>query len=160
MPEPVKLTRKENILQTVKYFAFAASAGLIQEGSFFLFTALHTFSSLENPYWPRYLISLALSVVWNFTFNRHFTFQSANNIPIAMLKVLGYYAVFTPLSLWWGSALTNGQPDTVHYIVQVSTLAINGITEFLFMRFVVFRGSINTNKLAQKKQGEKEQNSV
>jgi len=141
---PVKLMFKDHLKQTVKYFAFAASAGVIQEGTFFLFMWLNAFSFMENPYWPRYLISLVLAVTWNFTFNRRFTYKSANNIPVAMLKILGYYAVFTPLSLWLGVVLTNGQPDSVHSIVQVSTFAFNGITEFIFMRFVVFRGSINT----------------
>ena len=150
MPEPIKLSRKENITQSLKFLLFSISAGVIQELSFVLLTQLHTFSFLENPYWPRYIISLALSVVWNFTFNRRFTFKSAANVPVAMLKVLAFYAVFTPLSALWGTALTNGRPDWVHYAVQIGTMGVNLVTEFLYQRFVVFRGSINTNDLAKK----------
>jgi len=147
---PAKLTFKDHLKQTVKYFAFAASAGVIQEGTFFLMMWLGAFGFMENPYWPRYLISLVLAVTWNFTFNRRFTYKSANNIPIAMLKILAYYAVFIPLSLWVGVVLTNGQPDSVHSIVQVSTFAFNGMTEFILMRFFVFGKSINTSQHAQK----------
>jgi len=150
MPEPIKLSKKENLLTGVKFLLFSISAGVIQELSFILLTQLGTFPSLENPYWPRYLISLALSVVWNFTFNRRFTFKSASNIPVAMLKVLAFYAVFTPLSAWWGDALTNGRPNWVHYVVQIGTMGVNLVTEFLYQRFFVFGKSINTNELAKK----------
>ena len=149
MNEPSK---KENIATGVKFLLFSISAGVIQELSFVLLTGLGSFSSMENPYWPRYLISLVLSVVWNFTFNRRFTFKSAGNVPVAMLKVLAFYAVFTPLSAWWGDALTRGRPEWVHYAVQVGTMGVNLVTEFLYQRFFVFGKSINTNKLAKKKE--------
>ena len=83
-----------------------------------------------------------LSIIWNFTFNRKFTFKSAKNVPIAMLLVLAYYCVFTPLSIWWGIALTNiGWNE---YLVLFITMVINLITEFLWTRFVVYKDSINT----------------
>lgn len=136
--EQVHLTKKENILQGVKFFLFSISAGAIQMVSFTLLNELIKWS-----YWPSYLIALTLSVLWNFTFNRKFTFKSAANVPIAMLKVAAYYCVFTPLSTWWGDALTGiGWNE---YIVLICTMAINLITEFTFCRFVVYRNSINTN---------------
>ncbi|MDR3313601.1 MAG: hypothetical protein LBS96_03990 [Oscillospiraceae bacterium] len=153
---PVKLTRKQNALQTVKYFCFTASAGAIQEISFLLLLKCNTFSSLGNSYWPRYLISLTLSVLWNFTFNRKYTFKSIANVPVAMLKVLGYYCVFTPLSIWWGNALTAGRPDWVQVAVQVGTMLLNAVTEFLFYRFVVYRNSINTSVSGQKEEAQKQ----
>jgi len=160
MPEstaPAKLTTKENILIGLKFLLFSASAGVIQFGSFTLLTALNTFSSMENPYWPRHLISLMLSVVWLFTFNRRFTFKSANNVPVAMLKTLAFYAVFTPLSTLCMNALTKGRPEWVGYVAEVGMMAANFFSEFVYQRFFVFGKSINTNSLA-KKDREKGQN--
>ena len=132
-----KMTKKQNIIQVIKFALFSASAGIIQLVSF---TLLFEVANLNNT--VSYIISLSLSVLWNFTFNRKFTFKSANNVPIAMLKVFGYYCVFTPLSIWWGVALTNiGWNE---YLVLAFTMAINLSTEFLFNRFVVFGKYINT----------------
>lgn len=139
--EAVRLTKKENAIQLIKFVAFSISAGVIQIISF---TAMNELSHM--PYWPSYLIALILSIVYNFTVNRRFTFKSANNVPIAMMKVFGYYLVFTPLSTWWGEALT--QAGWNEYLVLLGTMAINLGTEFLFARFVVYRNSINTNDLA------------
>ena len=156
MPEPaapVKLSKKENILIGLKFLLFSASAGVIQFGSFTLLTALNTFSFMENPYWPRHLISLLLSVIWMFTFNRRFTFKSANNVPIAMLKTLAFYAVFTPLSTLCMNALTRGRPEWVSYAAEAGIMVINFFSEFVYQRFFVFGKSINTNELARKKKG-------
>ncbi|HWQ05839.1 MAG TPA: GtrA family protein [Feifaniaceae bacterium] len=136
---------KEEIARIVKYVLFSASAGLIQ---FITFTLLNELAKL--PYWPCYLIALVLSVLWNFTLNREFTFKSAANIPRAMLLVAAYYAVFSPLSTLWGTALTNiGWNE---YIVLIGTMLINLTTEFLYWRLVIYRNSINTNARAQRQQ--------
>ena len=123
---------KQTFIQVVKYTLIAASAGLIQVGSFSLFGEV-----LHLPYWPSYLIALTLSVLWNFTFNRKYTFKSANNVPKAMFLVFLYYLVFTPLSTWWGHAMTNAGIND--YIVLAFTMIVNFITEFLFQKFVVFK---------------------
>lgn len=146
-----KLSKKENLFQTIKYGLVAASAGLIEVGAFALLSSL-VFHDGDNDYGPSYFIALTLSVLWNFTINRKYTFHSANNVPVAMLKVLGYYLVFTPLSVWWGIALTRGRSELIGYLVLAGTMLVNFVTEFLFQRFVVFRGSINTDKAAQAKQ--------
>jgi len=126
------MEKKQTFIQVLKYTLIAASAGLIQVLSFTLFDEV-----LKMPYWPSYLISLTLSVIWNFTFNRKYTFKSANNVPKAMFLVFLYYLVFTPLSTWWGHALTNaGWND---FLVLALTMIINFITEFLFQKFVVFK---------------------
>ena len=141
-----KLTKKQTIIQTIKFALFSGSAGIIQ---------LSTFSILETvvhlDYWPSYLTSLILSILWNFTFNRKFTFKSATNIPIAMLKVAGFYCVFTPVSTWLGDMFvkTYGVND---FIVLAVTMITNLVTEYLFCRFVVYRNSMNTNDLAKKEQ--------
>ncbi|PWM70352.1 MAG: GtrA family protein [Bacillota bacterium] len=136
------LTKKERFVQAVKFVAFSASAGVIQIGSFALLDLLMPANELH---WLKYLISLVLSVLWNFTLNREFTFKSAANVPAAMLKVFGYYCVFTPLTLWWGQSLVNdyGWND---FLVEALTMVLNMVTEFLFCTFVVYRNSMNTKK--------------
>lgn len=133
------MTKKQRLLQILKFLLFSLSAGIIQIASFealqFLSVALG--ADKDKNYWFCYLISLTLSVVWNFTFNRKFTFKSAANVPIAMLKVFGYYLVFTPLSLLWGDALEKaGVNDTLILLI---TMVVNFVTEYLFDAFVVFR---------------------
>lgn len=143
------MSRKENAIQALKFLLFSISAGVIQVVSFTLIQLITGISDTEGwAYWCCYLPSLLLSVIWNFTFNREFTFKSATNVPRAMLKVALFYCVFTPLSTWWGQALANiGWNE---YIILGGTMVINFVTEFLFCRFVVFRNSINTNKRAKK----------
>lgn len=136
---------KKDILRAVKFTLFSISAGVIQMGSFTLLNELTGWS-----YWPCHLISLTLSVLWNFTLNRKFTFQSAANIPVAMLKTAGYYVVFTPLSSLLGQWLT---ADLLwnEYVVEILVLLLNFVTEFLFQRFFVFGNSLDTNKKAETK---------
>ncbi|MEG1528616.1 MAG: GtrA family protein [Clostridia bacterium] len=145
-------TKKEDFLQVLKFVLFSASAGVIQMVSFTLLNELVVWPSfaLDAKYGPNYFIALVLSVIWNFTFNRKFTFKSANNIPIAMLKVFAYYCVFTPLSIWWGIALT--RIGWNEYLVLILTMIVNMATEYLVCRFFVFGKSINTNDLAKKQQ--------
>lgn len=132
-----KSSKHENLVQAVKFTLFSISAGIIQVLSFTLL-----YEVLKLVYWPAYLIALILSVVWNFTFNRKFTFKSAANVPIAMLKVLGYYAVFTPLTTWGGNYLESINWDG--FLILALTMILNFITEFLFTKYVVFRNQINT----------------
>jgi putative flippase GtrA len=139
--QPAVLTARQNAHQAVKFVLFSMSAGIVQAASFTLLNELTDF-----PYWPSYLIALTLSVLYNFTVNRRFTFKSAANVPVAMLKVLGFYAVFTPLSTWLGN--TAEQQGVNEYIVLGITMVCNLLLEYLFCRFVVYRGSMNTNDLA------------
>ena len=155
--EKETISKKQNALMAVKFAFCSAGAGIIQAGSFAILELLGekttVFASLpekmiNNPYGLFYFIALFLSVLFNFTVNRKFTFKSAANVPVAMLKVFGYYCVFTPLSIWWGVALTNaGWND---FLVLAFTMAINLSTEFLFTRFVVYCNSINTAEKKEK----------
>ena len=131
-------SRKE-LIRTVKFTLFSISAGIIEVLSFTLLNEVFKIN-----YWVSYLVALILSVLWNFTLNRNITFRSASNIPIAMLKVAGYYLVFTPLSTWWTAYLTSDKIGVNEYIVLAGTMIINFITEYLFQRFVVFGESIDT----------------
>ena len=135
---------KKEFLRTVKFTLFSISAGLIQILSY---TLLYELAKLDEPI--AHLISLVLSVVWNFTLNRKFTFQSASNVPIAMLKVAAYYAVFTPLSTWLGSYLADALGWN-EYLVTAINMILNFVTEFLYDTYVVFRGTIDTNDVAMR----------
>ena len=153
------MEKRRELLRAVKFTLFSASAGIIQvvsfallnslvrwpEGSFALMDRFLAWLGVADPaeYGPNYFIALTLSVLWNFTFNRKFTFKSAANVPIAMLKVLLYYVVFTPLSIWWGVLLT-GRYAWNEYLVLGLTMLVNFVTEFLYQRFFVFGKSIDT----------------
>ena len=125
-------------IRVLKFTFFSISAGLIELASFAL---LNEFTAL--PYWPCYLIALVLSVLWNFTLNRKFTFQSAANVPVAMAKVAAYYVVFTPLSTLLGNFLASGLLWN-EYLVTAINMVLNFTTEFLYQRFFVFGSSIDT----------------
>ena len=131
------MNAKKEWLRTAKFVLFSLSAGIIQIASCALLNEV-----LQIPYWVAYLVALCLSVLWNFTLNRKFTFQSAANVPIAMLKVAAFYLVFTPLSTWGGQALT--QIGWNEYIVLGLSMLANLVTEFLYQKYVVFRGSIDS----------------
>lgn len=137
------MARNENLWQIVKFTLFSASAGIIQVASF---AVLETVFHL--PYWPSYLTSLILSVLWNFTFNRRYTFRSDANVPRAMALVAVFYVIFTPLSTWGGDALTKaGWND---FLVLALTMILNFVLEYLYQRFVVYRGMIDTNDVARR----------
>lgn len=135
--------KKKEFLRTVKFTLFSISAGLIQIGSYTLLLEL-----IHLPEWASHLFSLILSVLWNFTLNRKYTFHSAANVPIAMAKVAAFYLAFTPLSTWWTAALTEPSYGILwnSYLVEVLTMVANFVLEYLFMRFFVFGKSIDTKK--------------
>ena len=130
----------KELLRTIKFTLFSISAGIIQVGSDIVFNEL-----LHMVPWLSYLLSLILSVLWNFTLNRKFTFHSAANVPVAMLKIAGFYLVFTPLSTWWTAVLT-GQLLWNEYVVLVGTMLINFASEYLVQRFFVFGKTLDTAK--------------
>lgn len=128
------------MLRSLKFFLFSISAGVIQMGSFALLNELAGF-----PYWASYLIALVLSVLWNFTFNRKYTFKSTENVGRAMLLVALYYCVFTPASALLEHCLADNLGWN-EYLVTALNMALNLVTEFLFQRFVVYRNSLDTVK--------------
>ena len=130
--------KKKNgsILQALKFTLFSASAGIIQVAAFAI---LEIFI---KDYWIPYLVSLVLSILWNFTLNRRYTFKSAANVPVAMAKVFGFYLLFTPLSTWLGN-LAEGVGVNDFLILAVTMLS-NFVLEFLFCKLVVYRGQENT----------------
>lgn len=129
--------KAKELFRIIKFVLFSASAGLIEMGSFALFNEL-----CHWRYWPCYVLALLLSIIWNFTLNRKYTFKSTVNVPAAMLKVLGYYAVFTPLTTLLGTWL-NESLLWNEYLVTFINMLLNVSTEFLFQRFVVYRNRID-----------------
>ena len=133
----MKNEKMREFIRVVKFLFISISAALIQLGSFALFNDLFKWG-----YWVSYLISLLLSVLWNFTINRKFTFKAANNVKIAMLLVLAFYAVFTPVSTILGN-LAEGS-GVNEYIVLIVTMLANFVLEFLYTRYIVYHNSCDT----------------
>lgn len=128
----------------IKFTLFSVSAGIIEFASFALLDGLTPW-----PYWPKYLIALVLSVLWNFTFNRRFTFRSAGDVPSAMLKVACFYAVFTPLTTVLGNCLV----ETCGWnglLVTLLNMGLNLVTEYFYDRYVVFGKTLDTNDIAER----------
>lgn len=138
-----KLTKKQTIIQVLKFVAFSMGAGIIQIVSY---TIIHELTDWEH--WKCYLPSLVLSVLYNFTVNRRYTFKSATNVPVAMLKVALFYCVFTPVTTYLGNMAEVAGVN--NYIIEAVTMACNLVTEYLYCRFVVYRNSMNTNNLVKK----------
>lgn len=130
----------KEIARGIKFTLFSVSAGIIEFAAFALLDGFTPW-----PYWPKYLIALVLSVLWNFTLNRRYTFRSAGNVPIAMLKVALFYVVFTPLSTIFGNFLAEncGWNDI---LVTVLNMACNLVLEYIYDRFFVFGKTIDTRK--------------
>ena len=124
----------------MKFAFFSVSAGLIEVGAFALLNEV-----FHLPYWVSYLVALVLSVLWNFTLNRRYTFKSAVNVPVEMLKVAAYYAVFTPLSTvlehWFTATLGWNE-----YLATGANMLLNFVTEFLYQRFFVFGKSLDSRE--------------
>lgn len=135
---------KKELLRSVKFIFFSISAGLIQIAAFTLMEEV-----FHVTHWVAYLTALALSVLWNFTLNRKFTFHSAGNVPVAMLKVAVFYLVFTPLSTWWTAVLTGPEFLWNEYVVLIGTMLINFVTEYLYQRFFVFGRTMDTDQKAK-----------
>ena len=139
----------KEMIRGLKFTLFSISAGLIEIATFSLLNELTNW-----PYWACYLVALVLSVLWNFTLNRRYTFRSSDNVSVTMLKTLGLYLVFTPVSTILGGYLA----DTLlwnEYLVTLLIMLSNFILEFLYDRFFVFGKTIDTNDLAKKKQKNK-----
>ena len=136
--------RSKELWRSLKFLLFSISAGLIE---IVVFSVLNEWTGWT--YWPCYLIALVVSVLWNFTLNRRYTFQSANNVPVAMAKVFAFYCVFTPVSTIVGNYLAESLMWN-EYLVTAVNMVANFTLEFLYDRFFVFRDSLDTNDRAKK----------
>ena len=135
---------KKELFRTIKFTLFSISAGIIE---ILTFTILDNFTKFD--YWVCYLIALILSVIWNFTLNREYTFKSTNNIPIAMLKVGLFYLIFTPTSTIVGNYLVNNLKWN-DYLVTGLNMLCNFVLEYLYDKYYVFKGTIDSKIKEQK----------
>lgn len=135
--------KRKELFRALKFTLISISAGIIQVGAYAL---IRLFSKYPEGSWQDYVIaytpSLLLSVIWNFTINRKYTFKSANNVKIAMLLVLLFYAVFTPISTILGGVVVDkGMNGDLVFVI---TLILNFVLEFLYTRYIVYRNSCDT----------------
>ena len=166
--------KKKEIWRAVKFVLFSLSAGAIQIISSLLLKLVlldyiipadsTLFFIIEQPTstFIADTVGLALSVIWNFTFNRKFTFKAANNVPIAMLLAFLFYVPFYPFQIWYVATIENALTasigtDFAYIIGLVTCMLINFILEFLWQTFVVFRKSIDTNEKAKGTKKEKKE---
>lgn len=147
-----ELSKKQQFIQFLKFLAFSISAGVIQ---FLSFSVLYEWTGWLE-WWPSHLISVTLSVIWNFTFNRKFTFKSASNVPLAMILIIIYYAAYIPASVFGGNALEaigwNG------LLVEAIMMVINFITEFFWDKYIVFNDKVVNKILSKVKKGKIQNN--
>ncbi len=132
-------TKSKETVRAVKFALISASAGIIQALSFALLNEL-----LRLNYWLSYLVSLILSVLWNFTINRKITFKSSNNVALSMLLVALFYVVFTPVSTYLGQVATDKGIN--EYIILAVSMISNLVLEYLYTRFIVYKNSCDTAK--------------
>lgn len=145
MEETNKKRDLKELIRAAKFTIISIGAGIIQIGTFTLM-----YEVFKWLWWPSYLISLLLSIIWNFTINRKVTFKSANNVKIAMLLVLAFYVVFTPVSTILGNLAEQSGIDG--FLVEILVMLSNFILEFLYTRFVVYRNSCDTAVKPETKQ--------
>ncbi len=132
--------KNKELIRTIKFTLFSISAGVIEIG---LFTLLDNITNWN--YWICYLISLTASVVWNFTLNREYTFKSTANVPKAMLLVGLFYLFFTPTSTILGNYLAEDL-NWNNTIVTLLNMLLNFVLEYLYDKYIVFRGTIDTKE--------------
>ena len=129
--------KNKELLRTIKFTLFSISAGIIE---MITFSILEEFTNFN--YWLCYLPALVLSVIWNFTLNREFTFKSCCNIPKAMFQVFIFYLIFTPLSTIFGNYLAENL-NWNDYIVTGINMLLNFVLEYLYDKYIVFKGHID-----------------
>ena len=138
------MMKNKELLRTIKFTLFSISAGIIE---ILLFTLLSELTNFN--YWICYLVALVASVIWNFTLNREYTFKSTANVPVAMFKVFIFYLIFTPTSTLLGDYLV----EKVHwneYLVTGINMGANFILEYLYDKYIVFKGTIDTKERKNK----------
>ncbi len=157
---------KKELFRALKYTLFAASAGLIQVLTAFLLElvvfkrvipegeTIQFIVQLDKSSFIAETIGLALSVAWNFTFNRKFTFKAATNVPLSMALAFVFYLPFYPFQVWYintvrGQLAVGLGEDWAFVVAQLTCILINFVLEFMWQRFVVFRNKVDTSTAEQ-----------
>lgn len=148
-----KKEKRKGVLQFIKYALCAASAGIIQLALFSILQAVIPQSGktirfiVEDMDLVTFIsttVALCASILWNFTFNRKFTFKDAGNVPKAMLLAFLFYVPFYPFQTWYVHTIKSlllGPLSTQAsgIIAEGSVMVINFVLEFMWQKFVVFR---------------------
>lgn len=148
-----KKEKRKGVLQFIKYALCAASAGIIQLALFSILQAVIPQSGktirfiVEDMDLVTFIsttVALCASILWNFTFNRKFTFKDAGNVPKAMLLAFLFYVPFYPFQTWYVHTIKSlllGPLSTQAsgIIAEGSVMVINFVLEFVWQKFVVFR---------------------
>ena len=155
-----RIVINKELWRAIKFTLFSISAGVIQVISSFLLKfviidrimdpeATMTFIiEQETSTFIADTVGLALSVIWNFTFNRKFTFKAASNVPVAMLLAFLFYVPFYPFQIWYVAMVEQGLSSIGGwgYVIGLATcMIINFVLEFLWQKFVVFHGKVDSN---------------
>lgn len=142
---------KKETIRALKFVLFSASAGIVETVAMVLCEEV-----IKIPgHYVCYTIALVLSVLWNFTFNRKFTFQSAANVPKAMALVFLFYVPFAPFTIWLQHLLSDVN-NWNEYVVLAINMALNLLLEYLWDSKVVYRKSMDTNEIAKRKKAKEE----
>lgn len=146
-----KIAKRQGVMQFIKYALCAASAGIIQ---IVLFTILDSVIKsdktihfiVEDMTLGTFIattVALCASILWNFTFNRKFTFKDASNVPKAMILAFLFYVPFYPFQTWYvytiKELLIPHIGSWAGIIAEATVMIINFALEFMWQKFVVFR---------------------
>ena len=164
-----RTVKHKELWRAIKFTLFSISAGAIQAISSLLLKLVILDRIIDEGATMTFIIEqptstfiadtvgLALSVIWNFTFNRKFTFKAASNVPVAMLLAFLFYVPFYPFQIWYVAMVEHGLESIGGwgYVIGLGTcMIINFVLEFLWQKFVVFRGKVDTNDVANKENAE------
>lgn len=148
-----KKEKRKGVMQFIKYALCAASAGIIQ---LVLFTVLQAVipsngktihfivEDMDLVTFIATTVALCASILWNFTFNRKFTFKDAGNVPKAMVLAFLFYVPFYPFQTWYVHTIKSLLVDAIGVdgagiIAEGTVMIINFALEFMWQKFVVFR---------------------
>ena len=155
-----RITINKELWRAIKFTLFSISAGAIQIISstilkLVLDSVIDTNATVvfirQQPTstFVADTVGLALSIIWNFTFNRKFTFKAASNVPLAMALAFLFYVPFYPFQTWYVPMVEENLASIGFwgYLIGLGTcMIINFVLEFLWQKFVVFRGKVDSNE--------------
>lgn len=161
-----KREKRKGVMQFIKYALCAASAGIIQIVLFSILQAIipsngktihFIVEDMDLVTFIATTVALCASILWNFTFNRKFTFKDAGNVPKAMILAFLFYVPFYPFQTWYVHTIKSLLVEAIGtdgagIIAEGTVMIINFALEFMWQKFVVFR------KPKDKKENKTEEN--
>lgn len=150
-----KKAKRKTAVQVLKYAVCTASAGILQFVSFTILQAVipenigTIYFIVEDMSLATFIattIALALSILWNFTINRKFTFKAAGNVARAMILAFLFYVPFYPFQTWYVHTvkMALGNTDAAGLLAEATVMLINGVLEFCWQKFFIYRKEADT----------------